>query len=109
MTMGRFAVAAIAFIALVSSESARAQKSKDTLRLVTEEPFSHLDHYHAGGNQVGFLARAVYGRLFLYNEHTGNFIPELAKAWKRVNATTLELDLRDDIQFHSGNKFSPMM
>jgi peptide/nickel transport system substrate-binding protein len=29
----------------------------------------------------------------------------LAKSWKRVNETTLEFELRDDIKFHNGNKF----
>jgi peptide/nickel transport system substrate-binding protein len=106
ITFRHSTVGALVLGAIFAASPALAQKGKDMLRFVTEEPFSHLDHYQTGGNQVGFLARAVYGRLALYDEYKGQFIPELAKSWKRVDPTTLEFELRDDISFHTGNKFT---
>lgn len=83
-----------------------AQKSKDTIRLTILDPFDKLDSYHFPANEPGQYTRGMYGRLVLYDEHQGKFVPELAKAWRRINSTTIEYDLRDDIKFTSGNKFT---
>jgi len=83
-----------------------AQKAKDTLRLVTIDPFNSVDAYYTGGNEVAFLSRELYGRIVVFDEYNGKFIPELAKSYERVNPTTIDFEFRDDLTFHSGNKFS---
>ena len=90
----------------LAAAPALAQKSKNTLRIAINDPFSKVDSYHAPHEEVGYFARNMYGKLILFNEHKGEFVPELAKSWKRINDTTLEFNLRDDVIFHSGNKFT---
>ncbi len=36
----------------------------------------------------------------------GKFVPELATSWKRINPTTLEIELRKGVKFHNGNDFN---
>ena len=99
-------VIALAAASFLLASPAFAQKSKDTLRIAINDPFSTLDSYHFPQDEVGYFVRAMYGTLIGFNEHTGKFVPQLAKAWRRIDPTTLEFDLRDDVVFHSGNKFT---
>ena len=99
-------VVGLAAATLVAATPAFAQKSKDTLRLVTIDPFNSVDAYHTGGNEVAFLVRELYGRIVVFDEYNGRFIPELAKSFTRVDPTTIDFEFRDDLTFHSGNKFS---
>ena len=91
---------------LISPISAQAQKADDKLRLSTIEFLSALDYYHDPSSEFEQFVRNVYGYLVVYDERSGQFIPELAKAWRRIDEKTWEFDLRDDIVFHSGNKFT---
>jgi peptide/nickel transport system substrate-binding protein len=104
------AAAAVCALALSASpwlaQSAAAQKAKDTLRLVTIDPFNSVDAYYTGGNEVAFLARELYGRIVVFDEYNSKFIPELAKSFERVNPTTIDFEIRDDLTFHSGNTLS---
>lgn len=52
------------------------------------------------------IVRSMYNSLISFNENSGKFVPELAKSWKRINPTTLEFELRDDMIFHTGNPFT---
>ncbi len=97
-------VAALA--ACLAATSAQAQKSKDTLVLATQDPFAIIDSYIQPDVEVAQFSGAVYGKLIQYNENTGEFIPELAKSWTRIDDRTIDFDLRDDVVYHSGNKFS---
>lgn len=92
--------------ALVMSAPALAQKANDTLRLAIEDPFSVLDSYYVPHAEAGPFTRVMYNYLVRFDEHHGKFVPELAKSWKRTSPTVLEFELRDDVVFHSGNKFS---
>jgi peptide/nickel transport system substrate-binding protein len=85
---------------------ATAQKSKDQLNISTIEFFSSLDYYHDPNSESLQFVRNMYGHLIAMDEHTGKFIPELAKSWKRIDEKTIEFELRDDIKFHTGNKFT---
>jgi peptide/nickel transport system substrate-binding protein len=96
------AAAALALFAVPAS----AQKANDTIKLTIQEGFPALDLYLAPSNEAGQWVRDVYGRLTVYDEHKGKMIGELAKSWKRIDDKTIEFDLRDDIYFTSGNKFT---
>jgi peptide/nickel transport system substrate-binding protein len=100
------ALSASAVASLCLAQPAAAQKAKDTLRLVTIDPFNSVDAYYTGGNEVAFLARELYGRIVVFDEYNGKFIPELAKSYERINPTTIDFEIRDDLTFHSGNKLS---
>ncbi len=99
-------LAAAGMVSALVVAPAFAQQSKDTLRLATREHFSSLDYYHDPGSETGQFVRHMYGWLLIYDERKRKFVPELAKSWKRINQTTLEFELRDDIIYHTGNKFT---
>ena len=91
---------------VLAAAPALAQKSADTLRVAVNDPFSVLDLYHFPQDEVGNFNRATSGTLIKLDEYKGAFIGELAKAWRRIDDRTIEFDLRDDVTFHSGNKFT---
>ena len=99
-------VMGLAAAALVMGGPALAQKSKDTMRIAVNDPFSVLDSYHVPHEEVGYFVRTIYGTLLSYDEHNSKFVPGLAKSWKKVDDKTFEFDLRDDVVLHSGNKFT---
>jgi peptide/nickel transport system substrate-binding protein len=105
--MKTYLVTAAAAGALVlMAGSAVAQKAKDTIKVTIQEGFPALDPYNYPSNEAGQWARDIYGRLTVYDEHKGQMIGELAKSWKRIDDRTIEFELRDDIKFSSGNKFT---
>lgn len=106
--MGIVAKVFAAAAAIISSVAvpAWAQKSNDTLRIAVNDPFSVLDLYHFPQDEVGNFNRATSGTLIKLDEFKGEFIGELARAWRRIDDRTIEFDLRDDVTFHSGNKFT---
>jgi peptide/nickel transport system substrate-binding protein len=107
MLKHRFAILAGTVLACVlAAGPAAAQKSKDTMRISTIEFFSSLDYYFDPASENLQFVRNMYGHLLAMDEHTGKFVLELAKSWKRINDTTIEFELRDDIKFHTGNKFT---
>jgi len=99
------AVAALLF-AGAALAPAMAQKSSDTLKITVLDPFPMLDPYWLPANETNLWNREIYGRLIVYNEYTGEFVGELAKAWRHIDEKTIEFDLRDDINFSSGNHFT---
>ena len=99
-------IAAASLAALFAASPALAQKSKDTLRLAINDPFSTVDSYHFPQDEVGMIVRSIYGNLLVFDENNGKFLPELAKSWKRISQTSIEFELRDDIKFHTGNPFT---
>jgi peptide/nickel transport system substrate-binding protein len=96
----------LAAAAVLMTAPAFAQKSADTLRIAVEDPFSVLDPFYAPHAEGGTFTRELYSHLIKFDEHAGKFVPELAKSWARVAPTVFEFELRDDVVFHSGNKFS---
>jgi peptide/nickel transport system substrate-binding protein len=104
----RKAAAALTFLAALGlgPAPAAAQKSQDTLRVGVSDWFSVLDPIWFPLDEAGQFFRAVYETLIAYDERERKFVPRLAKSWTRINPTTIELELRDDVVFHNGDKFS---
>lgn len=96
---------AAASVAVALSAPASAQKSQDTLRYAINNSFSSLSQYFEATDESSIFTRRVYESLIGYDEYNGKFVPLLAKSWVRVNSTTIEFELRDDVVFHNGNKF----
>ena len=105
MTKFRLVLAA-AGLAAVTAPSAYAQKSKDTLVIATTDPFSTVDSYIQPDVEVAQFTDTVFGHLLVFDERKGTFLPELAKSWTQVDPTTIDFDLRNDVVYHSGNKFT---
>jgi peptide/nickel transport system substrate-binding protein len=104
MMKGTIFAACVLAACLPLPNSANAQKSKDTLRFAVQDVYKSLDPYLFPSNEAGFSRRRVFDPLLQYDESKGEFLPLIAKSWKRINDTTLEFELFDDIVFHSGNK-----
>lgn len=98
-------VAAIGIIALTAGPQALAQKSKDTFRSAFRSPIRGLSYYYDPKPDTVFEQSAVFDGLVAYDEKAGKFEPLLAKSWKRIDAKTIEFELRDDVKWHDGEKF----
>src|SRR5204863_5853622 len=105
-TMRRHLIAAVAASAsVVFAAPAAADKASDTLRIVWRNAIPTVDPYY---NQlrVGLIVAHHYLDTLVYRDPEDFKIkPQLAKSWKLVDDTTLELELRDDVKFHNGDKF----
>jgi len=85
---------------------AYAQKSKDTISIPMIEPIPGVDDYLHGNPENEFYSIAVFDRLISFDEQTNDYVPTLAKSWKRIDERTLEFELRDDVKFHDGAPFT---
>ena len=92
--------------ALVAATPAVAQKSANTLRLAAAQPIQTLSYYLDPTPDTVFESNAVYDGLVSYNLQQGKLETLLAKSWQRIDPTTLEFELRDDIQWQDGKPFT---
>ena len=105
--MMKLSVAALGIAAMVvCAHPASAQKSQDTLRIAVSDWFSVFDPIWFPLDEAGQFSRTVYESLISYDERRKKFVPRLAKSWTRIDPKTIEMELRDDVVFHNGNKFS---
>ena len=66
---------------------------------------SACDAFHAFDPESGILYPAINDSL-VYIDCEGRMQPGLATAWRRIDPLTLELDLREGVRFHNGDRFS---
>jgi peptide/nickel transport system substrate-binding protein len=95
----------VAGAAMFMAAPALAQKKADTLRLAFNDSFTTLSNYVDAANEIGFYSRGVYESLLAYNEHTGKWLPKLAKSWSQPSPLVYDFDLAENVKFHNGNKF----
>ncbi len=100
------AIGFCAAVALLASAHAHAQKAKDTLRIAANDQYSILSPYDLPLDEASPFYNEIYSPLIVLNENAGQYVGELAKAWRHVDDKTLEFDLRDDITLHTGKKFT---
>jgi peptide/nickel transport system substrate-binding protein len=96
-----------ALIVLAASLApARAQKSADTLRVTWRDAIPNVDPYYNSLRTGLVLAHQAWDGLVYRDPDTFQIKPLLATSWRYVDPTTLEFDLRHDVTFHNGDKFS---
>ena len=100
------AAAMLAASTMLAGAPALAQKSKDTLRAVTMEPISTLDDTFNALPLLRQVNEAIYEQLANFDWQTTKWTPALAKSWKMIDERTIEYELRDDVTFHNGQKFT---
>lgn len=93
-------------MSLAVATPALAQKSKDTLRIGFVDPIEPADSYFFSKPEQGVITRSIYDGLIHFDDINGKFRPLLAKSWKWVDNMTLEMEIRDDVKFHNGKKFT---
>ncbi len=97
--------AVAAAISVMSSGTAIAQKSKDTLRFGLYQPLKILDRIYNPHPETNLTAPAVYDNLMFYDAAERKYKPQLAVSWKRLDATTIEFKLRKGVKYHDGSDF----
>ncbi len=83
----------------------QAQKSKDTLRIAFLEATQSADLYTDPKPENDFLASAFFDSLIEFDGGSAKFEPLLAKSWKQINPTTLQLKLQSGVKWHDGQDF----
>src|SRR5579864_685237 len=105
MTRGpRCLLGMLALLALAAGPAV-AGPADDTLRIAVSDWWSTLDPYQFPSDEAAVFFRVVYEPLISYDERMHQYVPRLAKSWKRIDERTLEFQLRDDVKFHNGDKF----
>jgi len=85
---------------------ALAQRAQDTVRIAVTSPIQNLDTHMDPHVTSRFFSRAVFDHLVAFDAAAGKFVPMLATAWRRIDATTMEFDLREDVTWHDGAPFT---
>jgi len=96
-------VVLLAAAATLSVAPAFAQKAQDTLRIAINNPFAVLSNYDLPVDESSIFTRDVYDHLLYYDERAQKYVPGLAKSWTRIDDTTIDYEIRDDIKFHNGD------
>jgi peptide/nickel transport system substrate-binding protein len=82
-----------------------AQKSANTVRIAVNDPWVILSSYHINVDEASNFYRGIYEPLISYDERGKKWVPMLAKSFTQVSPTVIELELRNNVTFHNGNKF----
>jgi peptide/nickel transport system substrate-binding protein len=98
--------AALAALLLSAASPATAGKKDDTLTWLSNSEPDNIDIYENTLREGLILARHVWDALMEVDPKTGGYVPSLAKSYKWTDDKTLQFELRDDVVFHNGEKFS---
>jgi peptide/nickel transport system substrate-binding protein len=83
-----------------------ATSAKDTVVLVFNSDVTSMDPHQNVLREGIKLFYHLYDNLGARNYETNRIGPWLAKSWRAVNDTTWEMELRDDVKFHTGDPFT---
>ena len=83
-----------------------AQKSADTLRVAWRDAVTNLDPYYNQQRTGLIVAHHLFDGLVHRDPETFILRPLLATAWRYVDDTTLEFELRRGVTFHDGSPFT---
>ena len=98
-------IAAIMLPVCLFSSSALADKAKDVLNIAFPKELEHIDPYYNTAREGNLIGMAVWDGLLYRDPKTGQYVGNLATDWTWVDATTLELNLRQGVKFHNGEPF----
>ena len=85
--------------------AAFAGKSNDTLNIAWERSLENVDTYFNTAREGIIVARLVWDALMDIDPDTGEYKPALATSWAWQDSVTLDLELRQGVTFHNGEKF----
>lgn len=102
--MRRF-LTAVGFFAILYAipYASEAGKKDDTLVWATDRENSITDSNYLNTRELVIIGSLLYDRL-IHLDDKYEAQPLLATAWKWVNDTTLDLDIRKGVKFHSGKE-----
>lgn len=91
---------------LLATGPAHAQKSADTLRITWREAIEDVDPYHNPLRNGLVVSQQAWDGLMARDPETFTLRPLLALSWKSIDDTTIEFELRPNVTFHNGDKFT---
>jgi peptide/nickel transport system substrate-binding protein len=107
MTLRPIATAvAAAALCLSLAGAADAQKSRDTIRYATTESVKLLDPYFFTHFEAAPIYRTMYENIVGYDARHHKIVGVLAKSWTVVEPGIYDFDLRDDVVYSNGDKFT---
>lgn len=90
----------------VSSASAIAGKSDDTLVYASNSWPENISPYHNNLREGVILGHLAWDTLIYRDPNTGKYKPQLATQWKWKDPTHLVVNLRKNVKFQNGDPFS---
>ena len=108
MTWLRPIFASLGVIAMlgVCAKDGSAGPNEDILYWGSASELETVTHYYDFRPEVEAISRLVWDRLFYREPNSPTYRPNLARklVWRGI--TTVEIDLRTDIVFHNGDRFT---
>jgi peptide/nickel transport system substrate-binding protein len=100
------ATAGIALVFGLATTTAQAGKKDDTLVWATEFEPPTFNYYDQTLREGTILSRLVWDSLYFTDPVTGENKPHLATKLTWVDSKTIDVDLRQDVVFHNGDKMT---
>jgi peptide/nickel transport system substrate-binding protein len=100
------ALALLVAILAAWTPPAAADKAHDTLNIVDILPIGSTDVYYGAYPQTQFMSNLLFDALVNYDPSTKKIVPLLAKSWTYLGSNATEFDLRNDVKWHDGVKFT---
>ena len=106
MKFSALVLAAAGIAAAIASSPAAAQKAKDTLRFPLNDGEAGLDPYLLPGSFNNTWEASIFDNLLAFDSKKVDFAALLAKSLSQPEPTVYEYELRDDVTWHDGQKFT---
>ena len=103
MNFRHITLAAALAVALVPP--ALAGKKDNSIRFASNQVPESLDAYFNNVRIGVILAHHIWDHLIYRDPKTNEYKPAMATAWRWIDPTTLEFELRRGIKFHNGEPF----
>ena len=87
---------------LFAAPEAEAGKKNDTLVWATDRDNPIADPFFLNTRELVVIGHQAWDTLVIIDPKTADIRPLLATKWNWVNPTTLDMELRKDVTFHSG-------
>jgi peptide/nickel transport system substrate-binding protein len=90
----------------LSLAPAAAQQPKDTLTVDQSGDAATLDPHLQWDGDSYAIYRNIFDNL-VTRDAAGKIVPQVARAWRNLDDTTIEFDIREGIAFQDGTKLTP--
>ena len=101
-----FAAAVLAALMAFGAPPAMAGKANDTLVWSTDREVNAPIPYYENVREMVIGTRLSHDTLLYRDPKTFEYKPQLATDYKWIDNVTIEMNLRKDVAFHNGKKFS---
>ena len=99
-------LAALALALPLAASPALADKAANTIRFAYDQAPESIDPFFNNVRIGVIIGQHVWDTLVYRDPTTGEYKGQLASAWRQVDDTTIEFDLRRGVRFHDGQEFT---